>query len=451
MSEDGESVNVGGMKWFPKGDYLRLNIRDINFSKKLRGRKASLGMDSKIPENVTRRDCVGKVAELFDPLGKIAPIIAGMKIDMNQLTTRKLDWDDRIPDDLKKIWVDNFEMIQELRDVTFNRAIVPKNAVNLSIETLDTADASTQIICVAIYARFQLNNGEYSCQLVFARTKIVPKEMSMPRAELLAATLNSTTGHMVRISFGEYFRRPLKLTDSQIVMHWINSSRSELKLWVRNRVIEINRLTELTQWRYIKSKDMIADLATRKGVKVTDILQYSEWIKGKPWMNWHESHFPTKTVKEIILSNTEKNECIIECSNPRLVDITTEGSSTSIHRGYFPGRVVPNEVKSRYEFSQYLIDPNRFRLRKVIRILGLVYLFVNNFCEKYGIKNRVPDHSRVKSSHLPDNFQCMRDRYLVTTGTMGENDPFSCPRGKVVCLSDDNKVCNDVFLSKSYP
>ena len=45
--------------------------------------------------------------------------------------------DDRIPDELKKIWVDNFQMIQELRGVTFNRAIVPKNTGNLSIDSLD--------------------------------------------------------------------------------------------------------------------------------------------------------------------------------------------------------------------------------------------------------------------------------------------------------------------------
>ena len=30
LSEDGESVNVGGMKWFPKGDYLKLNIPDFS-------------------------------------------------------------------------------------------------------------------------------------------------------------------------------------------------------------------------------------------------------------------------------------------------------------------------------------------------------------------------------------------------------------------------------------
>ena len=143
-------------------------------------------------------------------------------------------------------WVDNFQMIQESCDVTLNRAIIPKNAINLSIDTLDTAAANIQLICVAIYARFKLNNGEYSCQLVFARTKIVPKEMSIPRTELIfAATLNSTTCHVVKISFGEYFGRPLKLTDSQIVLHWINCPRSELKLRMRNRVIGINRLTEL--------------------------------------------------------------------------------------------------------------------------------------------------------------------------------------------------------------
>ena len=95
----------------------------------------------KEPEVLTRRDCVSKVPEVFDPLGKVASIIGGMKIDMHELITRKLDWDDQIPDELKCGWLKNFETIQELRNVTFNRAIVPGNAENLQIETLDTADA----------------------------------------------------------------------------------------------------------------------------------------------------------------------------------------------------------------------------------------------------------------------------------------------------------------------
>ena len=44
----------------------------------------------------------------------------------------------------------------------------------------------------------------------------------------------------------------------------------------------------------------------------------------------------------------------------------------------------------------------------------------------------------------------MRDRYLLATGTRGENDHFSCPGGKVVCLSDDNiKSAMTYFFRKA--
>ena len=57
--------------------------------------------DGLIPENSTRRHCVGKVAEIFDLVGKITPITAGMKLDLSELCNRKLHRDDKIPDDLK--------------------------------------------------------------------------------------------------------------------------------------------------------------------------------------------------------------------------------------------------------------------------------------------------------------------------------------------------------------
>ena len=82
---------------------------------------------------------------------------------------------------------------------------------------------------------FKLKGGGYSCQLVFARSKIVPDDMSMPRAELSAAALNAAMGHVVRISFGKFHKGHIKLTDSQVALHWINTFRSELLLWVRNK------------------------------------------------------------------------------------------------------------------------------------------------------------------------------------------------------------------------
>ena len=83
----------------------------MNFTKKKRGKKDP---DKKhvIPEEFTRRQCVGKVAEVHDLLGKVSPVIGGFKLDLRELTNRRLDWDDKIPNELKALWVSNFEMIK---------------------------------------------------------------------------------------------------------------------------------------------------------------------------------------------------------------------------------------------------------------------------------------------------------------------------------------------------
>ena len=156
--------------------------------------------------------------------------MCGIKVDINKLTSRKLDWNDKIPDDLRKIWDNNFEMIQELGNVTLKRTIVLVDAESLEIETLD---ASKDLIYVAIYSRFKLRNGKHSYQLVFTRSKIVGKETTTPQAKQRAAALNAMNGH-VKVSFGKYHKNHLKIMDSQVILHWIHTVRAELKLWVRN-------------------------------------------------------------------------------------------------------------------------------------------------------------------------------------------------------------------------
>ena len=152
-----------------------------------------------MPEKLTKRDCVSRVAEIFDPIGRVTPLTSGFKIDINELTLRNLSWDDAIPENLRQIWADNFEMINEIRNIRFKRAVIPEDAIDINVETIDTADASQKMICVAIYARFRKKSGGFSCQLILARSKVVPRDMSTPRAELFACFLNATTGHVVKI------------------------------------------------------------------------------------------------------------------------------------------------------------------------------------------------------------------------------------------------------------
>ena len=119
-------------------------------------------------------NCVSKVAEIFELTGKITPIIEAMKMALHTLATSGLSWDDVIPDDLRLVWISHFEMMQEIGTLRFQRAVVPEDSVNLDINTIDAADASNKMACVAIYARFLRRNGTYSCQPVFSRSKVVP-------------------------------------------------------------------------------------------------------------------------------------------------------------------------------------------------------------------------------------------------------------------------------------
>ena len=68
LSSDQASVKVAGMKWFSKEDKISLDIKELNFARKHRGKKPP-GADQ-IPVEFTRRQCVGKVAEVFDLLGQ---------------------------------------------------------------------------------------------------------------------------------------------------------------------------------------------------------------------------------------------------------------------------------------------------------------------------------------------------------------------------------------------
>ena len=71
--------------------------------------------------------------------------------------------------------------MQEIANIKFNRAAVHIDAKNLNIETIDTGDLSKDLICSAIYVRFERNNGGYSCLLIFARSKMLSAEILVLR------------------------------------------------------------------------------------------------------------------------------------------------------------------------------------------------------------------------------------------------------------------------------
>ena len=101
-------------------------------------------------------------AELFDICGMFTPITCSIKLDLRDLIEKGLDWDDAIPDNLRPLWETNFQLMQEIRNLKYQRAVVPSDAVDLKIDTIDFGDASKSLACVAIYVRFRRQNEAYA-------------------------------------------------------------------------------------------------------------------------------------------------------------------------------------------------------------------------------------------------------------------------------------------------
>ena len=74
VSSDGVSIPIAGHKWFSKDDEIALDIKELNFAKKQRGRKSEAIKE--VPEKLTRRICTSKFAEVFDFSSLISPITA---------------------------------------------------------------------------------------------------------------------------------------------------------------------------------------------------------------------------------------------------------------------------------------------------------------------------------------------------------------------------------------
>ena len=197
---------------------------------------------------------------------------------------------------------------------------------------------------------------------------------------------------------------------------------------------------------------MLVDLGTRKGAKLVDVSQDSQWINGYEWMKLDQNDFPTKTVNEIKLSNDELLHYEKECLDSDPWDcceyLKESQNKGTVNKACYTTKYVPTEVRDRYRFSEYVIDPNRLRLRKVVRILAIVLLFIKKLKEKI-------DKVIVRSMTvypIPSELTFKGDKYILTVGKANHNSSLNtqCKPGLVVSLSEDDlKTALDYFFRKA--
>ena len=97
---------------------------------------------------------------------------------------------------------------------------------------------------------------------------------------------------------------------------------------------------------------MLADLVTRKVATIKDVMQDSEWLNGQEWMLGDVSDMPIRLLNELELTESEIKE------------VKKEFPSAFILRVGVNQLINKDEIQKRYEYSSYLINPNKLRFEK---------------------------------------------------------------------------------------
>ena len=98
---------------------------------------------------------------------------------------------------------------------------------------------------------------------------------------------------------------------------------------------------------------------------------------------------------------------------------------------------IDEQIKLCYMFSNYLIDPNKFRFRKIIRVFALVLSFVWKISKVIPKVRENMIFKHIPPGGLADVLKFSSDRYLVITCLVHDVSPKTHVRGKVVELSEE--------------
>lgn len=368
VTADGETVGLIGMVWGPEEDWIGLSIKPLYFGRPKRGKLPELVVGDYAPalrRNFTRRNLLSKTASVYDPMGLVTPITARLKLDLHSVFELKQGWDDPVPEEYLDRWLKNVTDIQKLREIRFRRTIVPLDAANLDVELIVSADASQYIAVAAVHGRIQRRNGDYSCTLMSAKSRLV-SELTIPKAELRAAVLAVHLAQTVKYNLLEQYKDAIYVTDSSIVLFWINTDSRPLNVTVRNAVVEIRRFSSQQHWFHIDTNDNIADLGTRNA-EVEEIDENTAWQLGKPWMKVTRDLMPIRSLEETKVSQEEKRVAAQEIRNDNISGIMLP--------------LLATKVSDRYDFSSYLSDPNKYSWSRSVRVMAYVLKFVKIKCK----------------------------------------------------------------------
>lgn len=290
--QESETISTLGLTWSPIDDAFSLKVDLSRFKS----------------GPVTKRSVLSDVARLFDPLGWFAPALISAKILIQNIWVAGLDWDQTLNPELLEQWTSFRSALPLLEKIKIPRWLGTLSFTRDKLELHVFCDASERAYSTTIFLRVV---GEHSSQatLLMAKTKVAPvKTLSIPRLELCGALLAAKLAIQLQKSLKLVNNPIFAYCDSQVALAWIRSHASKWSVFVAHRVSKIQSLIPPESWRYIRTSDNPADLATR-GITPKELKESTLWWAGPSYLL--ETGFTSKHCDELPQSVLERRTVLL--------------------------------------------------------------------------------------------------------------------------------------------
>lgn len=239
---------------------------------------------------LTKRHLLSVAQKIFDVIGFLCPVLLIPKLLLQETWQQNINWDQKLPSEILtkfQVWLKQIDLLSHCK---IQRTLCNKsNLENSSDTTIHIfCDASKSAYASCIFLRTIIEE-KILVSLVIAKSRIAPKNITLPRLELLATLLGVRLYKTVKNvrEFSEiktYF-----WSDSMVALTWIRT-RGQWKMFVENRVREIRSITEINDWYHIPGKINPADLASR-GCNAKTLLETKWWL-GPTWLKENPNNWP---------------------------------------------------------------------------------------------------------------------------------------------------------------
>ncbi|XP_053692049.1 uncharacterized protein LOC128740530 [Sabethes cyaneus] len=239
----------------------------------------------------TKREVLRTLMMMFDPLGFISHFLMYLKVLLQEIWRTSVEWDTPIEEPQFQKWLMWLKVLPEVTNVQIPRCYRLSTSLGSNVQMHTFVDASESGFAAIVYLRFE-EGDLVETALVSTKTRVAPlKFLSIPRSELQASILGVRLANSVAQSLSTKISERYFWTDSRDVLCWINSDHRRYSPFVAFRVSEILETTDAKQWRWVPTKQNVADEGT-KWTRHPDLNPSSRWFQGPEFLRKCKADWP---------------------------------------------------------------------------------------------------------------------------------------------------------------